>query len=196
MRKINTANWKEFRVSDLFEQERGKEKAPKQNADGDCPLIQETNTNNGFDRYVIPTKVFKGNAITVSINYAQNVFYQKDDFCASVNIAILRNDHLNEYSGRFICAVLSSCHKKYDYVNKISKDKLNDEFIKLPAKDDGTPDYEYMEQYMRSIYEDQVVGIIDGLSACLDYKLTKEDRKALNAAHNKEKSNTYKKQGN
>ena len=50
MNKIDTSNWKEFRIGDLFSQDRGKEKAPKQNEDGLYPLIQETNTNNGFDR--------------------------------------------------------------------------------------------------------------------------------------------------
>lgn len=74
-KKVDTREWGEFRVGELFVQERGKEKAPKQNEPGDCPLIQETNNNNGFDRMVVPTKVIKGNSITVSINYAQNVFY-------------------------------------------------------------------------------------------------------------------------
>lgn len=151
---IDTSNWKEFRVGKYFTQERGKEKAPKQNNDGDCPLIQETNTNNGFDRLVEPTKIFKGNAITISINYASNVFYQKDDFCASVNIAIIRNDNLNLYNGYFIASVLSATHRKFDYQNKISKDIINDEMIKLPATPDGEPDWQYMESYMKKIMQE------------------------------------------
>lgn len=119
-KKLDTREWGEFRVGELFAQERGKEKAPKQNEPGDCPLIQETNNNNGFDRMVVPTKVIKGNSITVSINYAQNVFYQADDFCASVNIAVLRNNHLNRYNSQFVCSVLRNAHQKFDYTSKIS----------------------------------------------------------------------------
>ena len=151
---IDTSTWKEFRVGDYFTQERGKEKAPKQNKDGDCPLIQETNSNNGFDRLVQPTVIFKGNAITISINYGSNVFYQKDDFCASVNIAIIRNDNLNLYNGYFIASVLSSAHRKFDYQNKISKELINDEIIKLPATSDGQPDWDYMESYMKAVMEE------------------------------------------
>lgn len=151
---IDTSTWKEFRVGDYFIQERGKEKAPKQNKDGDCPLIQETNSNNGFDRLVQPTVIFKGNAITISINYGSNVFYQKDDFCASVNIAIIRNDNLNLYNGYFIASVLSSAHRKFDYQNKISKELINDEIIKLPATSDGQPDWDYMESYMKAVMEE------------------------------------------
>lgn len=152
-KKVNTREWGEFRVGELFIQERGKEKAPKQNELGDCPLIQETNNNNGFDRMVVPTKIIKGNSITVSINYAQNVFYQADDFCASVNIAVLRNNHLNRYNSQFVCSVLRNAHQKFDYTSKISKELLNKETIMLPVDKTGQPDWAYMEEYMRKMEE-------------------------------------------
>ena len=152
-KKVDTRGWGEFRVGELFAQERGKEKAPKQNEPGDCPLIQETNNNNGFDRMVVPTKVIKGNSITVSINYAQNVFYQADDFCASVNIAVLRNSHLNRYNSQFVCSVLRNAHQKFDYTSKISKELLNKEMIMLPVDKTGQPDWVYMEEYMRKVEE-------------------------------------------
>ena len=152
-KKVDTREWGEFRVGELFAQERGKEKAPKQNEPGDCPLIQETNNNSGFDRMVVPTKVIKGNSITVSINYAQNVFYQADDFCASVNIAVLRNSHLNRYNSQFVCSVLRNAHQKFDYTSKISKELLNKEMIMLPVDKTGQPDWAYMEEYMRKVDE-------------------------------------------
>lgn len=149
--ELNTNSWKEFKISDLFTMERGKEKAPNQNENGDTPLINEISTNNGFTRNVKPTKVFKGNAITVSINFAQNVFYQDRDFCASVNIAILRNNKLNKYNGLFIAAVLSLNNEKYSYGYKTSKDRLNNTVIKLPATPEGEPDYQFMEDYMKTL---------------------------------------------
>ncbi len=152
-KKVDTREWGEFRVGELFIQERGKEKAPKQNELGDCPLIQETNNNNGFDRMVVPTKIIKGNSITVSINYAQNVFYQADDFCASVNIVVLRNNHLNRYNSQFVCSVLRNAHQKFDYTSKISKELLNKETIMLPVDKTGQPDWAYMEEYMRKVEE-------------------------------------------
>lgn len=152
-KKVDTREWGEFRVGELFIQERGKEKAPKQNELGDCPLIQETNNNNGFDRMVVPTKIIKGNSITVSINYAQNAFYQADDFCASVNIVVLRNNHLNRYNSQFVCSVLRNAHQKFDYISKISKELLNKETIMLPVDKTGQPDWAYMEEYMRKVEE-------------------------------------------
>lgn len=165
-KKMDTREWGEFRVGELFAQERGKEKAPKQNEPGDCPLIQETNNNNGFDRMVVPTKVIKGNSITVSINYAQNVFYQADDFCASVNIAVLRNSHLNRYNSQFVCSVLRNAHQKFDYTSKISKELLNKEMIMLPVDKTGQPDWAYMEEYMRKVEKkaNDVLNFLDRIS--------------------------------
>ena len=150
-KKIDTSEWKEFKVGDLFTQERGKESAPNQNDDGLCPLIKETSINNGFDRNVIPTSIINGNCITVSVNYASTVFYQPASFCASVNILVLRNPNLSMYSGLFISSILSTLHAKYDYTYKISKDRLNEEMIKLPATPSGDPDWAYMENYMKGI---------------------------------------------
>lgn len=174
MGKIDTSEWKEFRVGELFAQERGKEKAPKQNEPGDCPLIQETNNNNGFDSMVVPTKIIKGNSITVSINYAQNVFYQADDFCASVNIAVLRNSHLNWYNSQFVCSVLRNAHQKFDYTSKISKELLNKEMIMLPVDKTGQPDWAYMESYMANL-ETKVAESLTMLQAAKDAEKKKVD---------------------
>ena len=157
-----------FRIGDLFTQERGKEKAPKQNAAGSTPLISETNQNNGFIKCVKPTKVIAGNCITVSINYAETVFYQEDDFCASVNIAILRNQHLTRRTGLYIASVLSRNNKQYDYSNKISKDKLNDTEVYLPATKCGMPDYDYMERYIKAIEKLTVQKLYDDKGILID----------------------------
>jgi hypothetical protein len=148
---LNTTNWQEYKIKDLFTQERGKEKAPNQNDDGEVILINEIDNNNGFTRKVVPTKVFKGNAITVSINFAENVFYQKDDFCASVNIAIIKNKNLNKYSSLFIVSILKQLYKKYSYGFKISKEKIDNTIIKLPTDIKGVPDWQLMEDYIKSL---------------------------------------------
>lgn len=151
MTQIDTSNWKKFKVGEVFEFERGKEVAPNKNLSGDCPIILESGENNGYSRNVIPTKIFDDNAITVSVNYAANVFYQESKFCASVNIIILRNKYLNKHSGLFIAAILSKNNSKYNYNDKISKDKLFNETIPLPVTSEGAPDFDYMEDYMKNL---------------------------------------------
>ena len=148
---LTDREWAEFQIGELFTQERGKEKAPKQNLDGNIPLIVETELNNGKLKNAEPTRVFSGNAISVSINIPKNVFYQENDFCASVNIAILRNEYINKYNGLFIANIISYANRIYNYWNKQSKDRLNNTIINLPITSDGTPDYDFMAQYIKSL---------------------------------------------
>ncbi len=153
---LNTTNWKEYKLSDLFKQNRGCEKAPNQNENGLIKCINEIDSNNGFTRMVEPTKIFAGNAITISINFAKNVFYQPDEFCASVNIAIIRNKEINKYNGLFIVSILRKLYEKYSYGYKISKEKINNTIIKLPSVN-NEPDWQFMENYIKSLpYGDRI----------------------------------------
>ena len=172
--KIDVSGWGDFRIGDLFTQERGKESSPNRVEDGTLPMVNEINTNNGIAKFGKSSNVILGNCITVSVNYATNVFYQKNDFCASVNILVIRNTNMNEYSGKFIAGILSRNNLKYDYTNKISKDRLNDEFIKLPVDSKGNPDWQYMEDYMRNI-EVRVSDSISKLESAKDIESSKID---------------------
>ena len=91
--------------------------------------------------------------VAVMINRMAGIFYQADDFCTSVNIAVLRNNHLNRYNSQFVCSVLRNAHQKFDYTSKISKELLNKETIMLPVDKTGQPDWAYMEEYMRKVKE-------------------------------------------
>lgn len=157
--KLNIDGWKEFEISKLFSYERGKESAPNQNPEGKCRLLSETQDNNGFVRLVKPTKIIKGHCLTVSVNYASTVFYQEDDFCASVNIIVLRPKiEMMKNQLLFIATVLSKKHEAYSYNDKVSKNLLMNDKIKLPAiynaeKEEYEPDYGYMEEFIKNIKE-------------------------------------------
>lgn len=173
--------FKEFRIGDLFEQERGKEKAPNQAEPGDCQLVNETSTNNGWTKLVKPTKRFAGNAITISINFANTVFYQPKEFCASVNIAILRNKWLNYKRALYIVTLLKKQFVIYDYNNKISKDKINDTKISLPVTPSGEIDFDYMEQYIEKIEKQYIekIALMLKASGLDNYQLTEEEKAVL-----------------
>ena len=150
--KIDTSNWGNFRVGDLFEIKLSKNNIRFERCNtGSTPLISAGNENNGIVGYIDKEdfEVFPANSITV--NVFGKAFVQTKDFCASVNILIIRNEHLTKNIGMFIAAILSKSHSKYNYNDKISKDKLFNETISLPVTPEGTPDFDYMEDYMKEI---------------------------------------------
>ena len=123
--------------------------------DGNVPFVASGAFNNGIEKYVETNETLdKGKCITVSAIGGFS-FYQATDFIgrggAGSAIKILYNDNLNEKNALFICTVLQKTLSKYDYTTMLSGDKLKKEFIYLPLKDDGTPDYAFMENYINNL---------------------------------------------
>jgi hypothetical protein len=183
----------------LFYQLRGKESAPNRVPDGTFNMVNEISTNNGVTKKASSSNIFKAPAITVSVNFAKNVFLQTDDFCASVNILILKRDWLEKYikAGLYVVTTLIKTNLRYDYSCKISKDKLNDTVLSLPIKLDRTgqpvidttyqyhsegyiPDWEYMENYMKDIeaktqaYLSQITSLIESSNGKIDIESWQE----------------------
>ena len=182
----------------LFEQLRGKESAPNRVPDGNINMVNETSRNNGITKKASSNHVFQAPAITVSVNYAQTVFLQDEDFCASVNILILKNDWLTQIpkAGLYVVACLIKNNQKYDYSCKISKDRLNDTYITLPTLDEldenspysdkgFIPDWNYMQKRIEELEKERIEELekerIEELEKYLlatelnDYQLTDED---------------------
>lgn len=156
---IDNKKWEKFKIEDIFIQKRGKECSPNQTPNGNIPLINESSINNGLYKYGNSEHILKGNAITISVNNATTVFYQEHDFIASVNILVLYNENLNYKNALFICSVLRKAHLKYDYTHKISRDRLNEEFIFLPSTNNNTPDWKYMENYITQLEKEYIIDI-------------------------------------
>ncbi len=180
-KKLENVEWGEFELGDLFEQLRGKESAPNRVPDGSHNMINEISTNNGVTKKAYSKNILKGNSITVSVNYAQNVFYQKDDFCASVNILVLKSNWLSKNKGLFTTTIISRNNNlKYDYSSKISKDRLNNDKILLPTKN-GKIDFDFMENFIADIETERIEKLENYLNAtCLkNYTLTEEEVQVL-----------------
>lgn len=145
--------FKKFKVSELFDYKRGKESAPKKVPEGDIPLISETSSNNGFVRGASSTHVFPAKTITVSVNYAQTVFLQPKEFCASANIIVLipKFSNVSDAVLLYFVALLRANNGVYDYNYKISKDRLMNTVLLVPVVSDGTPDFEYMTMRIREL---------------------------------------------
>ena len=182
--------FKEFRIDEVFIMKRGKESAPNRVPDGSYNMVNETSTNNGITKKAYSENIFDGNSITVSVNYATTVFYQLEPYCASVNILILENDNLDAESAMYVVTMLRKNNEKYDYNNKISKDRLAETVLSFPVIENPNPDHEYTVddidwQYMRDRIQELERDRIQELDAYLqatglnNYELTMDEEMAL-----------------
>ena len=157
LRGIDTVNWKEFIIKDLFKVKRPIARSQADYDDGDIPFVASGNFNNGVLKYLNPKKgeiLDAGNCITVS-PIDGSCFYQENDFLgrggAGSSIILLYNPRLNLYNGYFIATVIRTVCRKYAYSDMANKNTIGTEKIKLPVDKTGNPDFLYMELYMRNL---------------------------------------------
>ena len=156
MNKIDTSNWGEFKIGDLFHISRPVSRSQTKYDEGEIPFVASGNFNNGVLKYVNPKDedcLDQGNCISVS-PIDGSAFYQEKDFLgrggAGSSIILLYNENLNIFNGYFIATVIRCICKKYAYSDMANKDIISNEKIKLPINKDGEPDFAYMEQYMQN----------------------------------------------
>ena len=156
MTQIDTSKWKEFRIGDLFEIKLSKNDLKIEECNtGSTPLISAGNENNGIVGYINKEnfEVFPANSITVDM--FGKVFVQTKDFCAvshgRVNILIPKYT-LSLPTLIFIASVLQREIKdKFDFANMCTSKKISKQNLLLPIFFIGSPDWQFMEDYMKEI---------------------------------------------
>ena len=164
MKTVDISNWGEILVSDLFEHiERGKGSGAGSFLDGETPYIAASFANNGYVRDVDDaegTLTSDGNCIAMIVNGNGGVgrnTYQAEPFVGSSDLQLGYHRRLNQWSGLFLVACLNKSIERYNYsfAWKRTGDAFARETVFLPVLANGSPDWDAMEQAMRSVIENQ-----------------------------------------
>lgn len=198
MGKIDTSEWKEFRIKDLFETQKKGNKlqvptgasVPVQDLleDGATPRITVTGSNNGIfgfydycGKNIADYRVFNN---FVSVSFLGTVFYQEGDATLDMKVHCLKPKGitLNKYTGRFLVGAIRASLRESTYSDQISSSILPEMSIKLPATPDGAPDWAYMESYMANL-ETKVAELLTLLQAAKDAEKKKVDTREWGEFH-------------
>ena len=154
---IDITKWKKFRITDLFDisgSTTTKKSILENSGSGIYPYVTTQATNNGiFGYYAIQTE--KGNCLTVDSAVLGTCFYQEKDFSASDHVEILTPKFvMSKNIALFLSTIINKTGSiiGYNYAKKRSQKALAQEVIYLPVTQDGSPDWEYMEQFIAEIY--------------------------------------------
>lgn len=168
MSRIETKDWKEFKVGDLFDACLSKDDIqPTDIVEGNTPLISSGKENNGIIAYISDDKAKLWNAGTITVDMFGKAFYQTNSYhCVShgrVNILIPKVQ-FSERVGKYIACVIEMVSiKKYQFTEMCTGKKLLKDIIKLPVNDNENPDWNYMEDYIKNL-EDRVKDTLDKFS--------------------------------
>ena len=79
-------------------------------------------------------------------------FYQAKEFWASDDINVLYPKfNLNKYAAMFICTIIEKEKYRYNYGRKWYAERMIESVIKLPIKMNLSPDWEYIESFIKSL---------------------------------------------
>lgn len=158
-KKVDTREWGEFRVGELFDIKHPAARSEKKYCEGEINYVSSGAFNNGVANKLMPLPnelLDRGGCITVSPLDGSS-FYQEEDFLgrggSGASISILYNSHLNRNNALFICSVIRSSANGFGYTDLLNGENLKSLTIKLPVDKTGQPDWAYMEEYMRKVEE-------------------------------------------
>lgn len=150
---INTRSWTCYKIGTLFRVVKGKRLTKAEMKEGDINFIGASGENNGVTAKISNSKfIHKGGTITVSYNGSVGeAFYQEEPFWASDDVNVLYpNFNLTKNIALFLLPILKCKGQNYAFVNKWTKENMEEEMICLPCGTDGKPDFLFMEDYVKS----------------------------------------------
>lgn len=177
--KLEVDLWTKFALEDIFVLKGGfYNKKPEHSKAGKIPFLASTECNNGvtelydisdiegWDKVgnvdcTLDKKMYEGNSIAVTVNGSVcNAFYQSEPFTCSHDITVLylKQYKLNVYIAMFLCTIIEQDKCKWSYGRKPHDvKKFGKSVIKLPSTPEGEPDWQFMEDYIKSLpYGDRI----------------------------------------
>lgn len=162
MSKIDTSNWKPFRLGGrdgIFIIHKGNRLTKSNMKNGDVPYIGASAKNNGITAWVgnLENQI-SGKKITVAYNGSVGASYwQEENFLASddvnfceANTTAYPTFHLTKRVALFLCTIIRTMGEKYSYTDKWTKEAMEDSIIYLPVNEANLPDWEYMATFIKN----------------------------------------------
>lgn len=171
--KIDFSKWKTFLFTEVFIIKKGfYNKKPEESGNGTILFLGATDKNNGVTAYytkdeinsssktgslpndTIDKKIFPGKSVCVtnngSVGYA---YYQETEFTCShdVNPLYRKDGEFNYFTGLFVASIIMKDRYRWGYGRKWRPERMVKSKINLPATNEGKPDWDWMERFMKSL---------------------------------------------
>jgi hypothetical protein len=162
---LNTTMWQPFTFGELFDVRKGSRLTKANQTDGSTFFIGAIDKNNGLAALVGQEPNHSGNTITVVYNGngVAEAFYQPQPFWASDDVNVLYpRFELSPYRAMFLVSVIRREKYRFSYGRKWHAERMRASVVKLPVTDDGLPDWDLMERYVKSLpFSSQLEGTVE-----------------------------------
>ncbi len=155
--EITNRKWHEFFITEFLQPpKRGKRLTSENYIDGKTPVVSSAGGNNGVIAFAgnkEKVRIYKDCLSVanggVSAGFA---FYHPYSFIATDHVTHFKGAKLNKYHYLFLVTIIrNQLHDKYDFSREMTDPRLKREKLLLPVTNNGEPDYDYMEQYIKNL---------------------------------------------
>ena len=153
MDKLSSVRWKSFVLSDIFTISSGKRLTKADMKVGKRPFIGATDSNNGITAWVDNTNESL-DKLVLGVNYNGSVvetFFHPYEciFSDDVKRLHLKNGITSYHVMLFLKTMIIQQKVKFEYGYKFNEKRMQRQKILLPVTEDNSPDWQFMEEYMR-----------------------------------------------
>lgn len=159
--ELKKMNWQWFNTTNIFEEisiAKSTDLNTLESSEEGVPYIGRSRENNGITAFIKDdlsnyNYLNKKNCLTVVMvgDSTCYTFWQKKDFIASQNILILRSEMMNNFNALFLSNIIFYEKYRFSYGRTLSKAFFETIKIKLPSTRDEKPDWQFMEDYIKSL---------------------------------------------
>ena len=141
--------WKAFYITKLFSFiERGRRLKIEDRESGNIAFVTAGESNNGISSFIKNEK-HKEYKNAITIDMFGNAFFQKGRFKCDDNITVLKNKNFKSEVYIFITSRLNILNQKYSYGKQLRPNRLIRDKIMLPIDSLGSPNWQFMEEYIK-----------------------------------------------
>lgn len=155
---LQDKHWQYFKISNLFKIEKCKCSNSQELLEclhGIFYIGAKKNDNGIMKKVELNKKlVSNGNGIVFIGNgqgSAGYSTYQPSDFIGSSSLSIGYNNNINKYNAIFLVTILDQERFKYCFGRSWNNIRIKNTKIKLPVDEQGNPDWQFMEYYIKSL---------------------------------------------
>jgi len=152
--ELDTDKWKTYELKELFTIKGTKTTSIlelEEFGEGQYPYVTTQATKNGIEGFY-DYFTENGNVLTIDSAVLGFCCYQPLPFSASDHVEkLIPKFKVNKYTAMFFVTILNEDQYRYNYGRKCSQSRMRKLKIKLPAKKDGKVDFDFMENYIKSL---------------------------------------------
>jgi len=151
---LDKVQWRRFEIGGLFDVSKGQRLTKADQLEGDINYVGASAFNNGITNHIGNNSKLNASG-TISVCYNGSIgesFFQDQPYWATDDVNILTPRFaINPFIALFICTVIKNESTRFAFNNKWKKEIMETSSIPLPATAQGSPDFVFMEKYIKSL---------------------------------------------